>query len=181
MNGRRLRKRGQRALESGKGYGRKVCDLNEFEKWKADLAKGWLAKVRGSYLRANAAKVLLEDAKSRADGLKAAGFGPVRSSRSDDAIAAALARLHDAADAYAEVLDGLVGMQREAYEALSRMPDARESSCLVLYFLLGRGWADVAKEMSYSIDSVMQFRRKGLVSAYEVMPHRFRDPLPPAL
>ena len=156
-------------------------DLDEFEKWKADQAKRWLAEVRGSCLMANAARALLEDAKGRADGLKAAGFEPVRSSRSDGAIAAALVRLHDAADAYAEALDGLMSMQREAYEALSRMSDARESSCLVLYFLLGRGWADVAKEMSYSIDSVMQFRRKGLASAYEVMPHRFRDPLPPAL
>ncbi|MDM8289302.1 hypothetical protein QUW41_08290 [Slackia piriformis] len=155
--------------------------MEEIEKWKADQAKGWLAEVRGSCLRANTAKALLEDARGRADGLKAAGFGPVRSSRSDGAIAAALARLHDAADAYAEALEGFLGVQREAYEALSRMPDARESECLTLYYLLGRDWSGVAKAMSYSMDSVMQFRRKGLASAYDVMPHRFRDPLPPAL
>lgn len=155
--------------------------MPELERWKTEQAAQWLEAVKRSANREEAANALMERAKSRVDGIQAAGFARGRSNPSDDAIANALSRLQEAVLAYSAEAVECLEFQREARDALNRLEDAREAECLTLYYLCGKRWSDVAKAMSYSMDTVMALRRSGLLHAYDVMPHRYRDPLPPAL
>ena len=155
----------------------------EYEQYCVDQAEAWLSKVRKAV---DSAKRLEESAAAhyaRADNLKGIDYSAVRvqSSPTPDAIPNAVAEPIAVGDKLTAISDSARAWVDEADAALAEMGSPHEAMCLRLYYVqAANSWDDVCVSMGRTYDSVMKLRRRALVHAYDVMPHRERDAMPPA-
>lgn len=157
--------------------------MEEFERYRAEQAEAWLRHVLRLGNRCRALRAEIEAQRELAGGLRGLDYSSpaVSASPTQDSIPNAVSRLLDGIQEYCTELAGYVSEQEAAHKALQRLEDAREAECLTLYYICGKKWSEVAKAMSYSLDTVMSIRRSALLHAYDVMPLDRRDPMHPAL
>ena len=155
----------------------------EYERYKIGQAEAWLRHVLRLGNRCRALRAEIEAQRELASGLRGLDYSApaVSASTTADTLPNAVSRLLDGIKDYCIELAGYVDEQEAAHKALKGLEDSREAECLTLYYLCGRKWSDVAKAMSYSVDTVMELRRSGLLHAYDVMPLEWRDPMHPAV
>lgn len=123
----------------------------------------------------------LREEAERADGLEAAGFERGVRRPSDDAVAEAVSRVDAAAADYCAALAEAVELEKEAHDALFSVDDLAAMMLVRYYLLCAPSWDAVAKAEGYSRNGVHTAVKRVLASVFDRMPHRFRDPLPPAL
>lgn len=154
----------------------------ELERWKRAQAKRWLSEVRESKLRAEVARRMADELREMADGVRAAGFEAGRACGIADRTADAVARVQEATDALCAETARFIGLEEEARRAIGSL-SPRPGGLVVLEYryLMAKSWDEVCELSHYSRDGAMHAHQRALLAAYEVMPHRFRDPLPPAL
>lgn len=151
----------------------------EFEKYRAEQAAGWLEHVMATGARVRALRAEIDEQRSIASGLRSMVCDgmPRQTCAYGDALPDAVIRIQELVRGYCAELAGYVDEQREAHEALARMDDPLLADVLVRRYLLCRPWSRVCEETGYTYDGIMAVRRRALSAAYDVMPVRFRDPL----
>lgn len=157
--------------------------MDEYESYKAEQAERWLDRIRRLGSRVDTLRMEIDAERQAASGLKAVRFdGMPRAKRSDgDAMVDAVARIQERVADYASELSGYLDERQEAHDALSAMGDEACRRALTMRYLLGLPWERVCVDMGYSWGGMMKLRRRALVSAYDVMPVRHRDPKHPAV
>ena len=155
----------------------------EMERYKIGQAEAWLRHVLRLGNRCRALRAEIEAQRELASGLRGLDYSApaVSASPTADTIPNAVSRLLDGIRDYCTELQEYASEQEAAHKALKGLEDAREAECLTLYYLCGRKWSEVARSMDYSVDTVMELRRSGLLHAYDVMPLEWRDPMHPAV
>ena len=156
----------------------------ELQRYRIEQAEAWLSKVRKTVGYARRITADAEAIMARADNLRGMDYSAVnvQTSPSADAIPDAIIL----ADEMGEAMEAISESARErvtgAARALAEMEDPTEATCLTLYYVEAYDtWERVCVAMHYSYDGMMKLRRRALVSAYSVMPHSERDPMPPAI
>ena len=156
----------------------------EFEQYRIEQAEAWLDKVRKSVAYAARLEESAEAQYARADGLKAMDYtrDRVKVPATSDAIPDAVAAHMEMGEKFAEIAQDAKRKAVEAAEAIARMDDPTEASCLHLYYVDAlETWEHVCVRMHYTYDGMMKLRRRAMLHAYDVMPHREREPRAPAI
>ena len=156
----------------------------ELQRYRIEQAEAWLVRVRKTAGYAKRVSESAEAVMARADNLRGIDYSAVSVSTSPTADA-----IPDAvilAEELGETMQVISATARDrvtaAAEALSRMEDPTEATCLQLYYVDAYDtWERVCVDMHYSYDGMMKLRRRALLSAYDVMPHSERDPRQPAV
>ena len=153
----------------------------ELQRYRIDQAERWLNKVRKTVGYSKSLEESTAVIIARADNLRGKDYSAVnvQTSPTPDAIPNAIIL----ADEMGETLDILSKSARErvnqAARALAEMDDPTEATCLQLYYVDAfDSWERVCVRMHYSYGGMMKLRKRALLSAYDVMPHNERDPLP---
>lgn len=155
---------------------------DELSKYKAKQASAWLNGVLAKRRRAEALYSRAKALRDGLDGLRGAGVGERVSGGGfrDDGMAERVAELQEAVNDYCAALMEAMDAQDEAHEALFAVSDGAVP-LMVYHYIMGMKWADAAKTAGMEYSSAMHANRRALAKVYEFMPHRFRDPLPPAV
>lgn len=174
----------KRTAQRDAGYedGRLSMADDELTKYKAKQASAWLNEVLAQHRRVDALKERAESMRAGLDGLRSPGV-QVRVSGggcSDDRMAEGIAKLQEAINDYCTELLALMDMQDEARSALYSMDD-NATPLMVYHYILGKKWHDAAKMAGLEYTSAMHANRRALAKLYDLMPHRYRDPLHPAI
>lgn len=157
----------------------------EYERYKRKQAQCWLEHCRGLVAEVRAAEQVAANELAVADGLKAVDYSKavVKSSPIVDAAERAILNHMEVADALKATAEECAMERADALARISRIGNTTERAFLTAYYLDASlpSCKDVAEAMNYSYDGIMKVRRRALSSAYEVMPHRWRDALPTAM
>ena len=154
----------------------------EWDEYKYEQARAWLEYVRGLGERAKVAQALVESERELLDGLRGIDYssdGPT--SPNDDALVDAISRLQDHIKQYIENLVEYVDVRADAVKRINGLKYAHEIECLYYRYMRNKSWEEICVDMAYTHDGMMKLRRRAIVSAYEVMPNDWRDPLHPAI
>lgn len=155
----------------------------EWEDYAASQAEAYLLRVRDRRRTQDALMRERLDALEMLDGIKAvrydgAGGG---SADPDGAMTAAIESL----DACVRRIQASVSEFNVLYtscrDSLQRMEDPILRGLLDGYYVRANTWQAVADELRYSIAEVYRLRPRALVAFYYVMPHRYREPMQPAM
>ena len=155
----------------------------EWEVYRIGQAEAWLENVRKTVAYAASLEESAAAQYALADGLRGLDYSRVQVSTSPtpDAIPNAVARHVDMGDKYVEIAANARDRAAQAADALDRMDDPTEATCLRLYYVDAlETWEHVCVRMHYTYDGMMKLRRRAVLHAYDVMPHAEREPLPPA-
>ena len=156
---------------------------SELDRWKSQQARAWLNKVRASVLRVDSALERLKEARAAADGLHAASCEHKRGSVTDGsgAMTKAMERVAKAEDDACEAANEYVDLQRAVTPVLLGLEDSAGVALFRYYALGAKDWREVCFKTGFKYDGIMHAVRRALPMVYDAMPHRFRDPLPPAM
>lgn len=156
---------------------------SEVDRWKSRQARAWLDEVRASVLRTDAALDRLKEARAAADGLHAASCERRRGSATDgsEAMMKAMERVAKAEADACEAVNEYVDLQRDATRVLLGLEDSAGVALFRYYALGAKDWREVCRKTGFKYDGVMHAARRCMPLVYDAMPHRYRDPLPPAL
>lgn len=155
----------------------------EIKEYRRDQAERWLKRVMSLKRRVDTLSAEIEEHRSIASGLSSVESDgmPKPPNSSPDSIPNAIIRLHELIADYVTELRGYVEEQDEAHRALLNIEDEQCREVLTRHYLLSRSWERCCVEMNYTYDGIMKLRRRALLKAYDVMPHRWRDPLHQAI
>lgn len=150
----------------------------EYERYKAEQAEGWLANCRRLVDLERSMRALAADQREMADGIGAIDYSRISGTGAPktDAIPENVARCMEAATSFDALVQDICRRRAEAAAALSRMDNPIEAAALTRYYLLGETWERVCVALGYSMPGMMDLRKRALASAYGVMPHSERDP-----
>lgn len=159
--------------------------FSEYEKYKLSQARDWLNHVRATARRMEEARERYEAKRSTIDMVGAQQYGErVRASGplyGDDRIAEFLAQLDELAEdmsaQYAEY-EETVAEARVVFAALTT-PDGH--AVMSAHWIYGSTWAEVARRSGLSEQHVRQVAQDAALECHDLMPRRWRDPMPPAL
>lgn len=151
---------------------------DEYERYRADAAASYMEHVRSLGLRMRSLQEEIERERSLMlpQGLEYSPQ-PGNPNAYGDAIPDGLSRLQAMVEAYCAELAGYVAERQEAHEAVSRIARPERREALRGHYLAGKTWERVCVDMGYSYDGMMKLRRGALCELYDLMPHRWRDPL----
>ncbi len=154
----------------------------ELIRYKSEQAHSYLERIRKMGEDCAALELEVDDARTRASGVKGIDYSEVRvtTSRNDDAMVNAIESVKAAIRDYVVKLAEFTDERKKASDAMNLMEDFTEARALRLRYLLGWKWERVCTEMDYSWDGMMKLRRRALCSYHDVMPLEGRDPLPVA-
>jgi len=151
---------------------------DEYTTWKSSQAKPWAKMVQRAAVRL---KALEEEIANYDDGVRGVRYdrdgGGSSMANGDDAMAAlAMQRdelrrkaMFDASEWRETVSD--------FQDALYRM-DGTYDALLRYRYIVGMEWEEIAGKMGYSCDYCRgELQVNALGSLYDVMPHRYRDPV----
>ena len=154
---------------------------DEWTRYRIAQASRWLEHVRRLGQRVDTLREQADAARDAAAGLKGIDYSSVRGGSSGDRMADAVSRVQAAVEGYAQELASYEDERHDASTRLCAMEDEPARTALVKHYLLGRSWERCCVDMSYTYDGMMTLRRRGLDSAYDLMPHTWREPIEPAL
>lgn len=155
---------------------------DEWDRYRRAQAEKWLKHVRKLGERVEVMQREIEAERDAAGGLKAVQYdGMPRSASSGDALPNAVIVIQERISDYVSELSRYTCEREEAHRALQAVDDPLEHRALVYYYLLGDSWEECCVKMHYSYDGMMKLRARALCSAYDVMPHAWRDPMEPAV
>lgn len=157
--------------------------MDEWDDYRRAQSHRYLDSIRKAGEQCAGVRALVDDARARAEGVGAMDYSKVMvsSSPTDDAMAMAVAEVIEAVREYATELADYERMRAEADRTLRLMDDETEAAVLRYRYLCGWTWERVCVQMSYTYDGMMKLRRRALSSYWRVMPHEYRDPMPPAV
>ena len=153
----------------------------ELQRYRIEQAERWLGKVRKTVgyskrLEESAAAII-----ARADNLRGMDYSAVnvQTSPTPDAIPDAIIMADELGETLSVLSEGARERVNQAARALAMMDDPTEATCLQLYYVDAcDSWERVCVKMHYSYGGMMKLRKRALLSAYDVMPHAERDPIP---
>lgn len=152
----------------------------ELQRYRSEQAHAYLERIRRMGDDCAGLQEQVDDAYSRASGVKGIDYSDIRVkvSATDDAMVNAIESIKERIREYASALAEYEDMRHEAFKALQRMEDFTESKALRLRYLCGWKWERICTEMDYSWDGMMKLRRRALCSYYDFMPASERDAIP---
>ena len=151
----------------------------EYRRYLIEQSKRYMMNVRSLNHSIRMLRSEIEELESLATGLKGVDYtrDVVKVSPSNDAIPNAVIKLDSLKSEYVEELDGYLGEQARAHEALSHI-EPLLAELLTLRYLEGKPWAEVAERMLYDEDHVRKYLHEtALVALHPYIPHPWRDPL----
>lgn len=155
---------------------------DEYRKYRIDKAHDYLERIRLMGEDCAGLKEQVDDAYSRASGVKGIDYSAIRvqTSVTDDAMVNAIDAIKERIRDYAAKLAEYEGERFDASLALDKLDDQSEARLLRLRYLLDWEWEDVRRELNFStVRGVMKMRERALLSYSYVMPGR--DPIHPAM
>lgn len=152
----------------------------EYDAWKSEYALEWLRYIRREQLIAVAMQDEMETLSSMVLRAQDTTSQHVSSSPDMDAVAKAAYDLIELNDELAAQLAALRDIRRDAHDRIMRLDDARYSTVLVLYYVDGNTWQQVADKAHYEVETVMRIRTEALPYVYDVMPNEWRQMIPRA-
>ena len=156
----------------------------EWEQYRYAQARAWLEHIRALGERVDSTKALIDSERNMMDGVRGIDYGASNgggSSSPDDAMVNAIAKMQRHIAEYAALLSEYEDERYDARNHLAKMEGHAERQALTYRYLLGWSWDDVCAAMFYTHDGMMKLRRRAIVSAYDVMPLEWRDPVQHAL
>ena len=158
----------------------KRTENEAYTAWKAEQARAWLRYIRNE----RRAVVVLQDEIERLSSIALKAIDTtapyVKASPSVDKVAKAAYDLIELNDELAAQLAALRDIRRDAHDRIMRLDDARYSTVLVLYYVDGNTWQQVADKAHYEVETVMRIRTEALPYVYDVMPNEWRQMIPRA-
>lgn len=154
----------------------------EYRKYRIRRAHAYLERIRLMGEDCAGLKEQVDDAYSRAAGVKGIDYTAIRvqTSPNDDAMVEALESIKCHVRDYAVKLAEYEGERYEASRALDRLDDPNEARVLRMRYLLDWEWDDVRSSLGYkTVGGVAKLKERALVSYSYVMPER--DPIHPAM
>lgn len=150
----------------------------EIEKYRYAQARAWLEHIRDFGDEVARLQVLIESERARLDGVKGIDYTVERVGGTRDLpdTADLVDKLFEHIREYAASLATYTDERAKAARALEGLADPRQRRALTLHYLQGRTWVQVCDAMGYSKQRMMQIRQSGVLAAYDVMPHSWRDP-----
>jgi len=147
---------------------------------RRDKALAWLKHVRGLGARVKSLQREIDFQREVMDGVKSVGMGDNVSKGSvySDAIPDSIARLEDLIKDYCKELVVYVDAQKEAHDAIRRLPQKDQASVVTKRFLIGEENREIAFSLGYTMGEVVALERAGLESVYDFMPQYWRDKEP---
>lgn len=152
----------------------------EYDAWKSEYALEWLRYIRREQLIAVAMQDEMETLSSMVLRAQDTTSQRVSTSPDMDAVAKAAYDLIELNDELASQLAALRDIRRDAHDRIMRLDDARYSTVLVLYYVDGNTWQQVADKAHYEVETVMRIRTEALPYVYDVMPNEWRQMIPRA-
>lgn len=151
----------------------------EWERYRRAQAARWLEHIRRLGTRVETLQREIDAERDAASGLKAIQYDgmPKAATSTGDALPNAVIRIHERIAAFVEEMARYTDERGRAHDALSGMSDPLEHRALTYHYLLGYSWEECCVKMHYTYDGMMSLRKRALCSAYDVMPHEFRDPM----
>lgn len=152
---------------------------DEWERYRRAQAARWLEHIRRLGTRVETLQREIDAERDAASGLKAIQYDgmPKAATSTGDALPNAVIRIHERIAAFVEEMARYTDERGRAHDALSGMSDPLEHRALTYHYLLGYSWEECCVKMHYTYDGMMSLRKRALCSAYDVMPHEFRDPM----
>ena len=156
---------------------------DEMIRYRADQAHAYLERIRQAGEDCAGLQAQIDDAYSRAAGIRGIDYSEarVKVSPTADAIPDAVGRIVDKIREYAADLAAYEDDRYAAHRTLSLMLNQTDAKVLRLRYLLDWSWERICCETSYTYDGMMKLRRRALASYWEVMPREGRDPMHPAI
>lgn len=151
-----------------------------FDEYKSDQARKWLEHVKELGARIKLQKALVDAERELLDGIKGVNYDAMPTAGNATDLADQIEKLQHSISDYSANLAEYIEARRDAVERLRRLERPEESTCLILRYVIGLQWIEVANEMSYTRDGVLKIRNRALVNAWEVMPPEHKDPIPKA-
>ena len=158
----------------------KRTENEAFTAWKAEQALEWLRYIRREQIVAIALHDEMESLRSLALRAQDTTAAHVSGSPAVDAVARAASELIELTDEYAAQLAALRDIRQDAHDRLMRLEDRRYAAILVLYYVDGRTWEEVAEAAHYEPKTCIRLRTEALPYVWEVMPREHREQIPRA-
>lgn len=155
-------------------------NTDEYSAWKSEYALEWLRYIRREQLTAVAMQDEMETLSSMVLRAQDTTSQRVSTSPDRDAVAKAAYDLIELNDELASQLAALRDIRKDAHDRIMRLDDARYSTVLVLYYVDGNTWQQVADKAHYEVETVMRIRTEALPYVYDVMPNEWRQMIPRA-
>lgn len=172
------------ALEGRGSKGGANMGTPEWEDYAASQAEAYLLRVRDRRRTQDALMRERLDALEMLDGIKAVrydGAGGGGCNDPDGAMMAAIESLDGCVRRIQANVNEFNALYTSCRDSLQRMEDPTLRGLLDSYYVRAKTWQAVADELHYSIAEVYRLRPRALVAFYYVMPHRYREPVQPAL
>lgn len=154
----------------------------EYRKYRIRRAHAYLERIRLMGEDCAGLKEQVDDAYSRAAGVKGIDYTAIRvlTSPNDDAMVEALESIKGHIRDYAVKLAEYEGERCEASAALNDLADQSEAKALRMRYLLDMEWDDMCSKLGFSTArGVQKMVDRALFSFSFVMPGR--DPIHPAM
>lgn len=161
----------------------KESSVAEWERYRIAQAESWLSSCKRLVDYERSMRELADSQREMADGISGIDYTKAigKTSPKTDTIPETVARCMEVASDFEALIADISEKRSEAARALATMPSKLEATVLTRHYLLGQTWESICVEISYSWRGVMNLRRRALLAAYDVMPHRERDPRHQAL
>lgn len=155
----------------------------EYDKYRYEKAKAWLEHVRELGIEVQRINGMVESERALLDGVRGIDYTReyVGGSRDLPDVANIVDRLFDHIREYTASLAAYIDERTRAAQALEGLEDPIERRAITEHYLMGRTWEQVRTGLGFSWQGMMTLRRRAILSAYDVTPAGWRDPIPPAL
>ena len=99
----------------------------------------------------------------------------------NDRMADTIVKLNEAVREWEANLAAYVDEAKDAALRISQLKDTTERAALMLHYVEGITWERVCVRLDYTWDGMMAIRKRAVEHVYGLMPHEWRDPIPPAI
>lgn len=159
--------------------------VDEYRRWRAGQAEPWAESVRRAKLHADGIAAEIATLESMCDGIGAVRYdkdgGSGYMAHGDDRTAAYAIKRDELTFRLGRERDEWLDMVSE-FETCCSALDGRYGALLRLRYVCDFKWDDVAMEVKHDADYVRgPLKEAALAALYDVMPHRFRAPMEPAI
>lgn len=117
----------------------------------------------------------IERLRARADGLKSvSGNDKVTASSDVHKLENITNDLMDKIKAYAVELEAYITRSNQAHSYFTQLPKT-QCNALILHYLSGKTWEETCVILNYSYPRIMQIRKEGIISLYDILPYSTRE------